>query len=330
MECQKSTLSTPVGDVDQSIYDNPDLNYVDLLFRCRSDSSISWVTIPVEVVRYSRVASQREARDNVLRVLRLDGKFKKDASDPDWTSPLTVVGASLYGANYIASIDSNGHPIEMFDGIFTSSSYFEYTTWHAVANPVTSPSGSIAHNMPMYVQVSEYGEGIKVRTFSTDGIIGLFRTITTDPVDVYITRLEQFEGGSPRITDYQKLFSNIEGYKRTQPYNFFPGDYAKRGEWIAGGTRLKATGAAAGDPEVVKIEDDEEFNAAFFGEVLDDLKFWQLPAHASQCPKPSYTLWDVEHEMTAHCDLFDIYGASISLLFDLVWTLAALYVVLKG
>jgi hypothetical protein len=64
--------------------------------------------------------------------------------------------------------------------------------------------------------------------------------------------------------------------------------------------------------------------------LMPDLKSFEVPAHAGECPKPSFSVFDHEYRWEAHCTLMDQNRALIEAAMMLVWALAALFIVLRA
>ncbi|MFM0230813.1 hypothetical protein [Paraburkholderia sediminicola] len=64
--------------------------------------------------------------------------------------------------------------------------------------------------------------------------------------------------------------------------------------------------------------------------LLPDLKSWAVPAHGASCPEPSFTVLGHSYTMTAQCDLAEANRTSIYTAFAAMFTLAALFVVLRA
>lgn len=114
----------------------------------------------------------------------------------------------------------------------------------------------------------------------------------------------------------------------------FPDDYARQATTLASSqtlskieTALTKVDAAPADPVV---PDAAEFQTAFFSGTFDALKGWRLPAHSSQCPSGSIPLFGDSFTVNAHCQLFADQSESLNAAMAVVWTIAALFIVLKA
>lgn len=125
----------------------------------------------------------------------------------------------------------------------------------------------------------------------------------------------------------------------------FPADYAKSGEARAaadeinaflgakldgmkeGVDKLSGTGDNPADPT---IPGAAEFDNAFFSGTFSALQGWQLPAHASACPVGSFTWRSASYSINAHCQLFADHSAILTAAMTVVWSIAALFVVLRA
>jgi hypothetical protein len=64
--------------------------------------------------------------------------------------------------------------------------------------------------------------------------------------------------------------------------------------------------------------------------LMPDLRSFQMPAHASECPKPEFDVWGSHFVMDAHCTLINSNQGSIAAAFNLVWAILALFIVLSA
>jgi hypothetical protein len=64
--------------------------------------------------------------------------------------------------------------------------------------------------------------------------------------------------------------------------------------------------------------------------LLPDLKHWAVPAHNAVCPEPSFSLLGHSFTLSAQCDLAESNRAAIYTAFAAMFTLAALFIVLRA
>ncbi|WP_186083331.1 hypothetical protein [Burkholderia gladioli] len=64
--------------------------------------------------------------------------------------------------------------------------------------------------------------------------------------------------------------------------------------------------------------------------LLPDLKHWAVPAHGAACPEPSFSVLGHSFTLTAQCDLAESNRTAIYTAFAAMFTLAALFVVLRA
>ncbi|MFM0260913.1 hypothetical protein [Paraburkholderia sediminicola] len=64
--------------------------------------------------------------------------------------------------------------------------------------------------------------------------------------------------------------------------------------------------------------------------LFPDLKVWAVPAHGATCPEPSFTVLGRSYTMTAQCDLAEADRTAIYTAFAAMFTLAALFIVLRA
>lgn len=104
----------------------------------------------------------------------------------------------------------------------------------------------------------------------------------------------------------------------------FPSDYARQGEVNAGVDKLLFTGNPPPlDPSVSSTWTD-------FGNTFNSLTAWTLPGHSSVCPTSSFTAFDKSFTFDAHCQLINDHFALLSNAMVVVWSIAALFIVLRA
>ncbi|MBY4704678.1 hypothetical protein K6V18_06630 [Ralstonia insidiosa] len=64
--------------------------------------------------------------------------------------------------------------------------------------------------------------------------------------------------------------------------------------------------------------------------LLPDLKSWSVPAHGAVCPEPSFSVLGHTYTLTAQCDLAESNRTSIHTAFAAMFTLAAVFIVLRA
>ncbi|MFM0508630.1 hypothetical protein [Paraburkholderia sp. RL17-373-BIF-A] len=64
--------------------------------------------------------------------------------------------------------------------------------------------------------------------------------------------------------------------------------------------------------------------------LLPDLKHWAVPAHGAACPEPSFSVLGHSFTLTAQCDLAESNRTAIYSAFAAVFTIAALFIVLRA
>lgn len=115
----------------------------------------------------------------------------------------------------------------------------------------------------------------------------------------------------------------------------FPSDYARVGEAqsAANSTNLKLdtlhndltnTSTPATDPTPPPDSGYKDFGTTF-----NNLTGWTLPGHTSTCPTPTFSVpWGSTYTISAHCDLINAHWSVLQTAMTVVWTIAALFIVL--
>lgn len=111
----------------------------------------------------------------------------------------------------------------------------------------------------------------------------------------------------------------------------FPTDYARQGEAAAAANAmtnaLLAPSAAPGDPA---LPDGAQFDDAFFKNTFDGLKGWTVPNHVSSCPQPGFDWNGSSYTINTHCQLWTDHQSAIAAAMLVVWSIAALFIVLRA
>lgn len=118
----------------------------------------------------------------------------------------------------------------------------------------------------------------------------------------------------------------------------FPSDYARHGEATTAANGIKdAVGTLHGDLTGTTTTGDPveptSGDMPGWGSTFSSLLGWQLPAHGSSCPTPSLDLAFMglgSHSMTMHCTLINNHFDALNAAMMVVWTVLALFVVLRA
>jgi hypothetical protein len=73
-----------------------------------------------------------------------------------------------------------------------------------------------------------------------------------------------------------------------------------------------------------------DFTPVFNHTDVNKLKGWSMPAHLSECPKASFSVWNQNFTVDAHCNLMEQHRATISASMAAVWLVMALFVALSA
>lgn len=64
--------------------------------------------------------------------------------------------------------------------------------------------------------------------------------------------------------------------------------------------------------------------------LMPDIKNFAVPSHTSTCPKPSFTVFGKAYSVSSHCGLIDDNRSVIEAAMLLVWSITALFIVLRA
>lgn len=107
----------------------------------------------------------------------------------------------------------------------------------------------------------------------------------------------------------------------------FPSDYAREPTVQQIKDALTQQSTPATDPE---SRTGTEIGDQFFKNTFDTLKGWSLPGHSSQCPTGSFDALGSTHVIDAHCTLINNHWGVLQAAMIVVWSIAALWIVLRA
>jgi len=165
-------------------------------------------------------------------------------------------------------------------------------------------------------------------------------------VDEFVLKADgTFESTSARTykntkaVDYYNLIESTvgpnDGTGTTQEI-VFPDDYAREltlakvaENTLATAQLLSNIGNAPPDPAAVS---DDEIKALFFGDSFNDLRGWRLSNNVGQCPTLTFNIWLFQNPfvMNQHCALFEQHRDMFFLLFTLIWSMSAFFIVMRA
>lgn len=83
-------------------------------------------------------------------------------------------------------------------------------------------------------------------------------------------------------------------------------------------------------PPVIEEPPTSEQILAPILNMLPGFNNFSVPSHAAECPKPSFDLFDKQYVMNSHCVLFEDNRQFIASLMAAVWSLTAVFIVLRA
>ena len=182
----------------------------------------------------------------------------------------------------------------------------------------------------------------------TDGSVKIttWTPSSTDPTTTNIqTATVSNPASTPTVTTTQQATTNSVGtpaFTQTstpttsndKPITF-PDDYSREATQQAVLTKLgdvktsvdNLTKAADAPADPVALTSDD-ITGVFFPDTFTTLRAWQMPARAVACPTWSFSVFSHSYTIDAHCALIENQRAFFSSIMLLVWSLAALFIVL--
>ncbi len=79
--------------------------------------------------------------------------------------------------------------------------------------------------------------------------------------------------------------------------------------------------------DVPTLPQSDDYEETLRGE-FEGLLTWRLPDHSSECPTPTFHIFDQAHVMDSHCFLLEQNRGLIALILQAMFTISALFVVL--
>jgi hypothetical protein len=125
--------------------------------------------------------------------------------------------------------------------------------------------------------------------------------------------------------------ANVDPTK--QPTIVFPDDYARENTSQATKSGIDQLHKDLTDTESVDdplIPEASRFTDSFFSGTFDGIKGWSLPSHSSVCPTGTFAFNNTTYTMDAHCQLANNHFGALQAAMAVVWSLLALFIVLKA
>jgi len=223
-----------------------------------------------------------------------NGKFKLDLRDPD------IPAANLSGIAGQSSVTQKSS-----DGKQSSTTS-------------ANPDGSISHST-----TNEYYDptDASTRQFTQNFTINNAGAVTsynsTNPVIQVVNGVAQPVSSSNQVV--------------------FPSDYARTNEAQSAAdtvnVKLDTLHDDLTDPGTPNTDPTVPDNGQYtdFADTFSGLTGWSMPGHSSQCPTASFVSpWGTPYTFDSHCQLITDNWAVLQAAMTVVWTLAALFIVLKA
>lgn len=201
-------------------------------------------------------------------------------------------------------------------------------------NFVTTPSGT---TILQSQQMSDSAGNTYVQTVTAT--VDLTGTVTSASQSSSNTSLQPDPANPSLLVPVSNPSGSISA-NPTATGGGFPNDYARAGEAAAAAATINAKldtlhhdlsdTTTVVDPLAV-----DPTTMPSFGTTFDNLKAWNLPAHASTCPAPDIDLSGVfgaghVYSFNAHCQLVQDHFAALQAAMMVCWSLMAMFVVLRA
>lgn len=201
---------------------------------------------------------------------------------------------------------------------------------------------------PTRIEITPLVSGGSIVSYSTQTTSGMFTTVekldATIAPDGKVVSVSgtQAQGNIALDTSTAVTGSSVTtgaAVSPSQPITVsFPSDYAKTGEaaTAADGIKTKLDTLHNDLSSTSNVADPTEpisGDMPGWGSTFSGLLGWNLPAHGSSCPTPSLDLAFMglgSHSMTMHCTLINNHFDALNTAMMVVWTVLALFVVLRA
>lgn len=232
----------------------------------------------------------QEPKDGVYRVKRFGDGWLADPTDPDWTE--------------------------------------EEKTKLGTASPLQW-QGTTPAAQPLAVEVVKTTTHVVIRSrVQKDANNIQSRQIAIDPSTLNPTSAE--EAVSPG-TDVKS--SPDPGTNGNSETGSWPDDYSREGTLQAAKAGIDQLHKDLTDQQSTDDPSrpaDSVFTDAYFNGTFDTLKTWSLPGHTSACPTGSFVWNSVTYTMDVHCQLFNDHMSTIQAAMAVVWSILALFIVMRA
>lgn len=256
--------------------------------------------------------ARRATDDKTCDILLSSGQF---ATANDMNCPATADGTKLTplirdGKTIAYGKNSNGDPI----------------MWEV------TPSAT-KYTLKQYVQTQTATQTqVQTTTVEVDAATSEITSVSTNTSPGSLA--SPSSGSVPTSTDPQTQPTTSENTPTVQtqdgqviPEFQFPSDYAREPTVQQIRDALTQESTPADDPTP---KTDSEIGDQFFKTTFDTLKGWTLPGHSSQCPTGSFDAFGSTHVIDAHCTLINNHWGILQAAMLAVWSIAALWIVLRA
>lgn len=276
------------------------------------------------------VGAVKKPTDGICGVKRIGNTFAADANDPDCGTFGPGAGAAPDGTNVVQPSPNKiviSNPATGLQGTIT-------------LNPDGSTSMTLAGNSE---QMGAALTGSSATSSSTSTSTSSATTATTSTSNATTTTRTvnvsaPAADGTTTVTGVAQQTTQGTGTAATTT-QAFPDDYARQATAVAIQANTAATteqlksikekfdDAAMADPILPTWSDP-------WGSTFTALKGWTVPNHSSTCPTPSFSInlwsWQRTYTIDSHCQLVADHFGVLQTVMAVVWTVAALFIVLRA
>jgi hypothetical protein len=199
------------------------------------------------------------------------------------------------------------------------------------ANFGTSPAAIKFVGAAGVVAVERNATGVQISSAAQNNADIISRTAQLNGEAVPVSVTEQI-AKNKALSEY--LLNQAAASGAASNSVTFPSDYARQGEAASAASAVNAQIAHLGESSAAPAEPvvpaASGFADVFFPSTFSNLTAWQLPGHASQCPTSSFSAFGQSFTIDAHCGLLADHSAPLEAAMVVVWSLLALFIVLRA
>lgn len=232
------------------------------------------------------------------------------ANDADKTNSTVPVNTGANGAIYSSGKTINGEPTTITAKPLANGG-------SQISTLVGRPNGVVEEQV---LTVDGNGQVVDFRTRETPGELSIDQTTGAATIQNLqpVTNPDGSVGTAP--VSPGGTFTGSAGGQAIQ----FPDDYNREVTQQAIKSKLDNTSDVS-DPT---LPETTGFDDSFFKDTFTGLLAWQLPAHSSECPSPSFDWNNATYTFESHCALVQNHFTTFQAVMTVIYVIVALFILL--